>query len=448
MRSSDGLPTIAIVGRPNVGKSTLFNRILGRKRAVVHDEAGVTRDRNYARAAWGERDFWLIDTGGVTLWDGHGIELEVQEQVEIAIEEADLVLFLLDARVGLSAEDEEVAQRLLRTGKPVVVVANKADNERLDAEALSVVAGGLGGAAPVSALTGRNLEAIMDAVLAELPPAATVPDFEDHVRVAIIGRPNVGKSSLVNALVGEKKMIVAAEAGTTRDSVDTPLEVDGTKYLLVDTAGLRRKSRIMDGIEFWSSLRSARAVRQSDVAVVVMDATQGISEQDVKIAAESVEQGASVILCVNKWDAIEKDHDTARKFEDRVKWHFKFLPDAPLVYCSALTGRKIGRILPESARLAGIRQRRIPTAQVNEVLRKLVESHPPPSARSTKLTRVLYGTQVSNRPPTFAVFTNRPENLEGHYARFLRNAFKEEFGFEGTPVKIVVRKREAGEEEG
>jgi GTP-binding protein len=225
--------------------------------------------------------------------------------------------------------------------------------------------------------------------------------------------------------------------------VDTPIEVDGTKYLLVDTAGLRRRSRITPGVEYWSALRSARAVRLSDVAVVVLDATQGISEQDVKIAAESVEQGASVILCANKWDAVEKDHDTARLFEDRIAWHFKFLSDAPLIFCSALTGRKIGRILPESARLAGIRQRRIPTAQVNEVLRKIVESHPPPSNRSSRHTRVLYGTQVSNRPPTFAVFTNRPENVEGHYARFLRNSFKEQFGFEGTPVKVVVRKREA-----
>jgi GTP-binding protein len=288
----------------------------------------------------------------------------------------------------------------------------------------------------------------MGEVLARLPPAVPLPpDTEERVRVAIIGRPNVGKSSLVNALLGEKKRIVDAAAGTTRDSIDTPLESDGTKFLLIDTAGLRRKSHVSFGVEYWSALRSARAVRQSDVAVVVLDATQGISEQDVKIAAESVEQGASVILCVNKWDAIEKDHDTARRFEERISWHFNFLADAPLVYCSALTGRKIGRILPEAARLAGIRQRRIPTAQVNELLRKIVEKNPPPSARSAQLTRVLYGTQVSNRPPTFAVFTNRPENVEGHYARFLRNTFKEEFGFEGTPVKVVVRKREGKEPE-
>jgi len=446
MRSSDGLPTIAIVGRPNVGKSTLFNRILRQKRAVVHDQAGITRDRNYARATWEEREFWLIDTGGVTLWEGHGIELEIQEQVEIAIEEADLVLFLLDVRTGLVAEDDEVAKRLLRFGKPVVVVANRSDNDRLDAEAAGIVAGGLGGVTPLSALTGRGLPVVMDRVLEVLPPAeAPAIEVEGQVRVAVIGRPNVGKSSLVNALVGEKKMIVDDVAGTTRDSVDTPIEIDGTKYLLIDTAGLRRKSRVTPGVEYWSALRSARAVRRSDVAVVVLDATQGVSEQDVKIAAETVEQGASVILCANKWDAVEKDHDTAREFEDRIAWHFKFLSDAPLVYCSALTGRKIGRILPEAARLAGIRLRRISTAKVNQLLQKIVESHPPPSARSSKLTRVLYGTQVSNRPPTFAVFTNRPENVEGHYARFLRNQFKEEFGFEGAPVKVVVRKREGKE---
>ena len=427
-----------------MGKSTLFNRLARRKLAVVHDEAGVTRDRNYARTEWNGREFWIVDTGGFTLWDGEGIELAIQEQVDLAIEEADVILLLLDAGTGLAPEDEEVIRGLLRRGKPVVAAANKADDRAKELEASALVAGGLGQVQPVAASSGRGIGELLDRLTKELPDAGPPVDplaDEELVRVAIVGRPNVGKSSLVNAILGEKKMVVSDLAGTTRDSVDTPLEIDGRRYLLVDTAGLRKKARVKDGVEFWSTLRSVRALRRCDVAVVVLDATQVLSEQDVKIAAEAVAEFKSVILVANKWDAVERDHDTARHFEDRLAWHFKFLPDAPLIYASALTGRRIDRVLPEAARLAEIRRRRIPTSEVNDVLRRIVAEHPPPSNRSTKLTRILYASQVATRPPTFAVFTNRPENLEGHYERFLRNRLKQEFKFEGAHLKVVVRKR-------
>ena len=444
MRSSDSLATVAIIGRPNVGKSTLFNRILRRQLAVVHDESGVTRDRNYARAEWDGRPFWLVDTGGFTLGEGRGIEIAIQEQVDAAIDEADLLVLLLDAGVGLTREDEDVCRTLLRAGKPVVVAANKSDDDGKAAIASGIVAGGLGPALPVAATSGRGVVALLEAVARGLPPPAPAPPPVDEgvVQVAIVGRPNVGKSSLVNAILGEHKMIVSEVSGTTRDSVDTPFEADGARFLLIDTAGLRRRSRVKGGVEYWSALRAVRSLERCDIAVVVLDATHPISDQDVKIAAEATDAYKGVVVVANKWDIVEKDHDTALKFEDRMKWHFKFLPDSPLVFASALTGRRVGRILPEAARLAAVRRRRIPTARVNEVLRRLVEEHPPPSGRRRKTTRILYAAQVSAAPPTFAVFANYPENLEGHYQRFLRNRFKEEFRFDGIPVNVILRKRE------
>ncbi|MCA9752267.1 MAG: ribosome biogenesis GTPase Der [Gemmatimonadetes bacterium] len=443
MRSSDGLPTVAIVGRPNVGKSTLFNRIVGQRVAVVHDEAGVTRDRNYSRADWSGRRFWLVDTGGVTLGDGTRMELQIREQVEAAIEECDVVLLLLDARVGLTADDEEVVRRLVRTRKPIVVAANKADEEASALEAAGIVPPGLDAAIPIAATGGRGIGDLLDALIDVLPEREAMPEPEEGVvYVAIVGRPNVGKSSLTNAILGENKMIVSEVAGTTRDSVDTPLEIDGRRYVLVDTAGIRKRGRVHELVEYWSSLRSVRAIERCDVAVVVLDATEPVADQDVKIAAEAAGRFRSVILVANKWDAVEKDPDVARRYEERLAFHFKFLPDAPLVYASALTKRRVDRILPEAGRLAAIANRRIPTSQVNEVLRRIVAETPPPSGRSARLTRVFYATQVAIRPPTFAVFTNHPENVEGHYVRFLRNRFKDEFGFAGAHLKVVVRKRE------
>jgi GTP-binding protein len=446
MRSTDGLPIVAIVGRPNVGKSTLFNRIVGRRIALVHDEAGVTRDRNYARAEWGGRRFWIVDTGGLALGGSGGLEALVREQVEAAIEEADLVLFLIDASVGLTAEDEAIVRRLARLAKPALVAANKADDAARAMEAGAVVAASLGAAIPVSARSGRGVDALLDAAGARLPAAVAAPARDDDaVGVAIVGRPNVGKSSLVNAILGESKMIVSDVAGTTRDAVDTPLERDGRRFVLIDTAGLRKRARVRDGVEYWSTLRAARAIERCDVAAVVLDATQAIGEQDVKIAAEAAEMDKSVILVVNKWDAVEKDPEVAQRFEERRAWHFTFVKEAPLVYASAKTGRRVDRILPEAARLADLRARRVPTSELNELLARVVAENPPPDGRSGSHTRVLYGTQVEIRPPTIAVFTNRPEHVEGSYARYLRNRLAEELGLAGAGLKIVVRRREGKE---
>lgn len=446
MRATDGLPTVAIVGRPNVGKSTLFNRIIRRKLALVHDEPGITRDRNYARADWGGRTFWIVDTGGLTVGEAEGMAAAVRVQVEAAIEEADLVLFVVDSTVGLTTEDDEIVRRLARLPKGVLCVANKADDERGELDASAIVAGGLGATFPVAALTGRSMRTLLDAILTELPPAEDLPPVDqDVVRVAIVGRPNVGKSSLVNAILGEPKMIVSPIAGTTRDAVDTPLERDGRRYLLIDTAGLRKRAKVHDGIDYWSTLRAVRALERSDVAVVVLDATQPIGEQDVKIAAEAVDASKSVILLVNKWDAVEKDPDIALRFEERRAWYFTFCADAPLVYASAKTGRRVDRVLPEAARLADMRGRRITTSQLNDILVRVVAENPPPSGKTGGHTRILYGTQVDVGPPTFAVFTNRPENVDGSYARYLRNRLKDELGLSGTPLKVLVRKREGRE---
>ncbi|MFN8176379.1 MAG: ribosome biogenesis GTPase Der [bacterium] len=448
MRTTDGLHTVAIVGRPNVGKSTLFNRIIRRKLALVHDEAGVTRDRNYARADWGTRSFWIVDTGGLTVGEADGMVAAVREQVEAAIEEADVVLFEIDATVGLTTDDDAIARQLARLEKPVLCVANKADDDAQELEASGLVAGGLGRTYPIAALTGRGVSELLDAITAALPPAEAPPAVDEGVvRVAIVGRPNVGKSSLVNAILGEPKMIVSDVAGTTRDAVDTPLEREGDRFLLIDTAGLRKQARVRDGIEYWATLRAVRAIERSDVAVVVLDATQPIGEQDVKVAAEAVDADKSVILVVNKWDAVEKDPDIARRFEDRREWYFTFVADAPLLYVSAKTGRRVDRILPEAARLAELRGRRVGTSQLNDLIRRLVAENPPPSGRQGGATRILYATQVDVRPPTIAVFTNRPENVEGSYARYLRNRLKVELHLAGTPLKVLVRKREGRGEE-
>jgi GTP-binding protein len=409
---------------------------------VIHDEAGITRDRNYARAEWGDRRFWIVDTGGITIDRGADLAREIQEQVDSAIEEADVILFLLDAATGITVDDEAVIRRLTRTKKPVVAAANKADDVPAAMAASALVAGGLGQVLPLSAKRGSGIEELFDHLMTLLPAEVeAVEPASEEVRVAIVGRPNVGKSSLVNAITGEKTVIVGDAPGTTRDAIDTPVRVDQATVLLIDTAGLRRRARIAESVEFWSSLRSLRAIERCDVAAVVLDASSGILDQDVWIASEAVRLGKSVLIVVNKWDAVEKDPEIALRFEDRFRWHFKFLPDAPILYVSAKTGRRVDRILREALRLAEVRARRIENQRVNEVLREIVEANPPPASRGRGQTRIHSGAQVDVRPPTFAVFTNRPENLEGHYERFLRNQLKERLGLEGTPIRIVMRKR-------
>jgi GTP-binding protein len=448
MRFQEAIPVVAIIGRPNVGKSTLFNRIAGFRSAVIHDEAGITRDRNYARAEWNDQRFWIVDTGGITLERDTDLTRDIQEQVDAAIEEADVILFLLDATTGLTVDDEAVIRRLTRTKKPVLVAANKSDNAAAVAAASAMSAGGLGEVFPISAKRDVGLEELFDQLMTILPQdIVPAPATEEDARIAIVGRPNVGKSSLVNAITGERTVIVADAPGTTRDAIDTPVRVDGSTVLLIDTAGLRKRARVSESVEFWSSLRSLRAIERSDVAAVVLDASSGILDQDVWIAAEAVRLGKSVLIVVNKWDAVEKDPEIALRFEDRFRWHFKFLPDAPILYVSAKSGRRVDRILPQALKLAEVRARLIQNDRVNEVLREIVQANPPPASKGRGPTMIHSGAQVDVRPPTFAVFTNRPENLEGHYERFLRNQLKERLGLAGTPVRVVVRKRKGAAKE-
>jgi GTP-binding protein len=429
MRFQEAIPVVAIIGRPNVGKSTLFNRIAGFRSAVIHDEAGITRDRNYARAEWNDQRFWIVDTGGITLERDTDLTRDIQEQVD-------------------AADDEAVIRRLTRTKKPVLVAANKSDNAAAVAAASAMSAGGLGEVFPISAKRDVGLEELFDQLMTILPQdIVPAPATEEDARIAIVGRPNVGKSSLVNAITGERTVIVADAPGTTRDAIDTPVRVDGSTVLLIDTAGLRKRARVSESVEFWSSLRSLRAIERSDVAAVVLDASSGILDQDVWIAAEAVRLGKSVLIVVNKWDAVEKDPEIALRFEDRFRWHFKFLPDAPILYVSAKSGRRVDRILPQALKLAEVRARLIQNDRVNEVLREIVQANPPPASKGRGPTMIHSGAQVDVRPPTFAVFTNRPENLEGHYERFLRNQLKERLGLAGTPVRVVVRKRKGAAKE-
>ncbi|HET9888108.1 MAG TPA: ribosome biogenesis GTPase Der, partial [bacterium] len=358
MRFQEAIPVVAIIGRPNVGKSTLFNRIGGVRSAVIHDEAGTTRDRNYARAEWYDRSFWIVDTGGTTFERDSDLTRDIQEQVDAAIEEADVILFLLDATTGVTTDDEAVIRRLARTKKPVVASANKADDAPTTLAASGLTAGGLGEVFPISAKKGSGVEELLDHLMTILPQdLVPAPSTAEDARVAIVGRPNVGKSSLVNAITGEKTVIVADAPGTTRDAIDTPVRLGEATILLIDTAGLRRRARIAESVEFWSSLRSLRAIERADVAVVVLDASTGILDQDVWIASEANRLGKAVVVVVNKWDAVEKDADIALRFEDRFRWHFKFLPDAPILYVSAKSGRRVDRILPEALRLAEVRAR-------------------------------------------------------------------------------------------
>ncbi len=440
MESGPSLPVVAIIGRPNVGKSTLFNRIARGRKAVVHDEAGVTRDRHASRAEWSGKRFWIVDTGGVQLSPQDDLARAIQAQVDTAIEEADVILFLFDAQTGLTVDDESIVRRLARTEKTVLPVANKADDDMTAASAGAIHAGGLGAAFPISARRGRGLDDLLDRVTELLPISEEAePDDPDVVRVAIVGRPNVGKSSIVNALTGESTMIVSDRPGTTRDAVDTPLDAGGHAFLLVDTAGIRRRARTSDPLDVWASLRSMRAIERSDVAVLVMDATSGILDQDVWIAAEATKQGKTVLVVVNKWDAVEKDPEIALRFEDRFRFHFKFLPDVPILYVSAKTNRRIDRILTEAKKLADVRASRVEGEHLNEVLLAIVAENPPPAGR--RLVRVYSATQLDGRPPTFEILANHPEGLEGHYERYLRNQLKKRLQLEGTPIRVLLRAR-------
>ena len=432
------LPVLAIVGRPNVGKSALVNRILGRREAVVEDVPGVTRDRVSYKAEWNDRKFTLVDTGG---WepDAKGIDLSVAQQAEIAIDLADAVLFVVDAMVGATATDERVVRMLRATKKPVLLVANKVDDARQEPEAAALWSLGLGAPWPVSALHGRGVADLLDKVLTVLPEISAVAKTEigGPRRVAIIGRPNVGKSSLLNKTAGEERVVVNELAGTTRDPIDEQIELGGKVWRFVDTAGIRRRQHMAQGADFYASLRTAAALEKAEVAVVVLDVTQPISEQDIRIVDMALESGRALVLAFNKWDLL--DDDRRRYLEREIEQDLAHVAWAPRVNISARTGRHLEKLVPALELALESWDTRVPTGKFNAFLAELAAAHPHP-VRGGRQPRILFGTQATTRPPTFVVFTT--QFLDPQYRRFITRRLREVWGFEGSPIEIQMRVRE------
>ena len=428
-------PTVAIVGRPNVGKSTLFNRILGGRDAIVSEHAGTTRDRHFGEAEWGGRRFWLVDTGGL-LPDSHEVmDKAIRRQVEVALGEADVILLVADGKDGLHPVDQAVAEKLRRSGRPVVLAVNKLDRGEDDIAAHEFHALGFGPPIAVSAGVGTRSGDLLDAIVAKLPPVSAQED-EESIAVAIVGRPNAGKSSLANRLLGEERYVVHPEAGTTRDAVDSVLRYDGKLLRFIDTAGLRRRARVEDDIEFYSTLRTRRAIERADVCVLVVDAAMGLHNQDLRIATEAWERGSGLVIAVNKWDLIgEKDANTARRGEETLIQKAPFLQYVPFVYTSALTGQRSRKILDLVLEVAEARERRIATAEVNRVLGDLVGRQQPPQKPGEEV-KLLYASQIGTSPPAFAIVSNRPDDVPESYQRYLLHGFRDAWEFTGAPVRL------------
>jgi len=433
------VPVVALIGRPNVGKSALFNRIVGAEAAIVTDEAGTTRDRHFAEAEWAGQTFWLVDTGGVTDDPRAPMDVEIRRQVDQAIEEADLLLLVVDAKAGVHPMDAYVVEMLRESQKPWVLVANKADDPRAT-DFYEFYQLGAGDPVPVSAVNGKNSGDLLDVVVDRIPPAPA--EEQDALRVAVIGRPNVGKSSFVNRLLGEERLVVSDVAGTTRDAIDSPMRYHDRSIIFIDTAGLRRQSRVEDGIEFYSALRTRRAIERADICLLIIDAVEGLQNQDLKIANLAWESGRGLIVVVNKWDLKEKDDKTAGRFEKEAAERVPFLSFVPFLFTSALTGQRVTRVLDLLVEVDAERSKRITTSQVNNTLEALVARRQPPQA-SGREVKLLYATQVEVAPPTIAVFGNHPELLAEHYVRYLHNGFREAWGFTGNPLRIVLRRRAA-----
>ncbi len=440
MTESGNIPVVAIVGRPNVGKSQLFNRLAGSDSAIVSEEAGTTRDRHFARAEWAGRAFWLVDTGGLTDDQSIPMDVEIQKQVMQAIAEADLMLLVVDAKTGLHPQDQRVVELLRDSRKPWLLVANKVDDPR-STDFYEFYNLGAGDPIPVSAINGKNSGDLLDEVVSRFPER--VVEDEGSLRIAVIGRPNVGKSSLVNRLLGEERLVVAAEAGTTRDAIDTPMQYHGQTLTFVDTAGLRRQSKIDDGIEFYSSLRTRRAIERAQICVLMLDAGVGLENQDLKIATLAWENGCGLIIVVNKWDIKEEKTDkSAAKFQKEAGEKAPFLKFVPFLFTSALTGQRVSKVLELVLLVDAERKKRISTAQVNTTLGELTARLQPPQAAGREV-KLLYATQVEIEPPTIAVFGNHPDLVPEHYVRYLHNGFREAWGFSGSPLRILLRSRAA-----
>lgn len=433
-------PVVAIVGRPNVGKSTLFNRLTRSHLAIIEDYPGVTRDRLYQDAEWNNQIFTLIDTGGIEVSSNDTILAKVRKQAQVAMEEADVIVFLCDIKAGVTTEDMEIAQMLRRTKKDVVLGVNKVENfDKLD-DIYEFYQLGLGDPYPISASHGMNTGDLLDKVV-ELVGKYAEDDYEpDVIKISVVGRPNVGKSSLTNAILGQERSIVSNIPGTTRDAIDTPFERDGQQYVIIDTAGMRRKSKVLESTERYSVIRSLRAVDRSDVVLMVINAEEGLIEQDKKIVGYAHEQGKAIILVVNKWDLIEKDDKTSATMEKKIRSELLFLQYAPMVFVSAQTKQRVNRIIDMVNTVVEQNSLRINTSVLNEIVRDAVQLNPPPSDKGKRL-KIFYATQGGVKPPTFVLFVNEPEIMHFSYERFLENRIRENFGFEGTPIRFVIRKR-------
>ena len=434
-------PIVAVVGRPNVGKSTLFNRISGSRISIVEDTPGVTRDRIYSDVSWLEKHFTLIDTGGIEPKSKDEILAKMREQAQIAIEMADVVVLVTNVKDGVTANDHEVAQMLLKAKKKIVLTVNKVDNlGDPPMEFYEFYNLGLGDPIAISAANALGLGDLLDEITAKFPEDADTDADDDEIKVAVIGRPNAGKSSLINKLMGEERVIVSDVAGTTRDAIDTHYEKDGDKFLFIDTAGIRRKSKVNEAIEKFSVLRSYAAVDRSDVCVIMIDGTEGIAEQDTKIAGYADEQGKACIFVINKWDIVDKNDKTMNEFKHRIRETFAFMSYAGIVFTSAKTGRNIPSLIDEIKKVNEQHKRRITTGMLNDVINEAVNKQQPPSDKGKRL-RIYYGTQASVAPPTFVLFVNDKELFHFSYKRFIENQIRENFGFEGTPIRLIIRER-------
>ncbi|MCI7613092.1 MAG: ribosome biogenesis GTPase Der [Selenomonadaceae bacterium] len=439
-------PIVAIVGRPNVGKSTLFNQIGKRRVSIVDDMPGVTRDRIYMDAEWLNHTFTMIDTGGIEFEDDDHILKSMRQQALVAMEEADVIVFVVDGRAGLTTADEEVGRMLRNTKKPVILAVNKIDSPQLEAGVYEFYSLGLGEPLGIAASNSLGLGDLLDAVVAAFPENDGEDKEEDEISIAVIGRPNVGKSSIVNALIGENRVIVSNVPGTTRDAIDTHFVSDNIKFMLIDTAGMRRKGKIDEAVERYSVMRSLRAVDRADVVLMVINAEEGITEQDKKIAGYAHESGKGVIIVVNKWDVFpDKDDKSTLRFTEDLRDEIGFLQYAPVLYTSALTGQRIHRITELVKYVADQQSMRIQTSVLNELIRDAVSVNPPPSHRGKQL-KIFFMTQADIQPPKFIIFVNDPELMHFSYLRFLENRLRESFGFEGTPLKLIVRGRKEEED--
>lgn len=435
-----GKPIVAIVGRPNVGKSTLFNIFANSRISIVEDTPGVTRDRLYADTEWLDNEFMMVDTGGIEIMNTDKIAVSIRQQAQIAIAEADVILFVCDARAGITHEDAEVAKMLRQSKKPIVLAINKADSPKQEMEIFEFYNLGIGEPIPVSAANHLGLGDLLDAVVEKFPETSAYGEDgnEDEIKVALIGRPNVGKSSIFNTLVGEERSIVSDVAGTTRDTIDTPVIREGQKFLFIDTAGMRRKARIDEPIEKYSIIRSLRAVDRSDVVLMVIDAIDGVTEQDKKIAGYAHEAGKGIVLVVNKWDLYDKDNTSTLRYTENLRRELVFMQYAPVVFVSAMTKQRIHRLPEVIHYVAEQNAMRISTSVLNQVVEDAIAINPPPTEKGQRL-KILYATQVKIKPPTFVIFVNEPEIMHFSYQRYLENKLREAFGFEGTPLQMIIR---------